>query len=396
MNLNQTTDPQVQAQLGRYHRPAIGTIEIILHQQGLAGRIAGLPDGFEIPMRRVGPETYLMQGGFFQGIEVQFAPVQKGSSPSFTLLGQSFQRLGEGEQPHSPLQALAPMPADPQRDAAFEDLYRQTLAVGPGVEIAYQLPYPKHEFVRYLAAAYQPIFHGSNKHDISRFEPRRNSVELYDETGRGNLAAVYGTHYPVWSMFFAVIDRSKGRGAINNGVFRLENAAGETLDVYQFAVTEALLAADPWVEGMLYILPADTFVRMQAPHGQLLNEWASREPVTPLARLRVAPHDFPFLEQVGSYRDPLLERLEAVNDRLDERLQQAELIEGAVRMQLGDGEDLAELLEEYTTIVGQIFPQVRLTITPAQPGAPVWLELRGPEAVLHTLEKRLQDLGFPK
>ena len=32
-------------------------------------------------------------------------------------------------------------------------------------------------------------------------------MEMMDETGRGNIAGVYGTHNGLWSMFFAIIDR---------------------------------------------------------------------------------------------------------------------------------------------------------------------------------------------
>lgn len=386
--------PDRQALTGRYHHDAIGTIVVSEEGENLVGRIPGVPDGFEIPMTPLETYTWKLHRGFLEGLPVQFDPPDGGSSPAFTLMGQTFRRLAPDEQPHSPLRTLPPLADDPQRDASFERLYQQALASGPAARIDYDLPYPRHEFLRYLAQAYQPIFHGSTKTDITRFEPRRRSVELYDETGRGNLAAVYGTHIPVWSMFFAVIDRNKGRGVINNGVFLLENAAGETLEVYQFAVSADLLAADPWAPGMLYILPAETFERLQAPHGQPLNEWASRQPVVPFASLPVQPEDFPFLQQVGGYRDPVLERLDGLSDRLNGHVRQARLAEDSVELTLDWDAELPDLLESYFEIMGRVFPQVRLSYERSQPGSDVLLEVRGPEAYMQTLEDRLQERGL--
>ena len=152
--------------------------------------------------------------------------------------------------------------------------------------------------MRYLSSQDEVIFHGSNNPNIDTFAPVRKSYELIDETGRGNLQAVYGTHDGLWPMFFAVFDRSMQIGSIRNGVLHFENSQGHTLAVYQFSVNQELLPQNPWCDGMVYLLPREKFNRLELTAGVPSNEWASEAPVRPLARLPVKPEDFPFLNRV--------------------------------------------------------------------------------------------------
>ncbi len=46
-------------------------------------------------------------------------------------------------------------------------------------------------------------------------------------------------------MFFAVVDRSRLRGSIRNGVVYLQNEAGEALAVYNFSLNQDQLAKRP-------------------------------------------------------------------------------------------------------------------------------------------------------
>jgi hypothetical protein len=52
-----------------------------------------------------------------------------------------------------------------------------------------------------------------------------------------------------------------------------------------------------WTEGAVYVLPRDRFERVARSA-----EWASAEPVRPLAVLSVEPHDFPFRAAVLRHR----------------------------------------------------------------------------------------------
>lgn len=77
----------------------------------------------------------------------------------------------------------------------------------------YDLPYPKHEFLRYLAAQEMFIFHGSAKADIDEFQTRRTSMELKDKSGRGNVQGIYGTHDGRWWPVQRMGQRSAGQAA---------------------------------------------------------------------------------------------------------------------------------------------------------------------------------------
>ena len=92
--------------------------------------------------------------------------------------------------------------------------------------------------------------------EIDEFQPARKSMELYDETGRGNLQAVYGTHDGLWAMFFAIIDRPNLQGSIRNGVTYFKNQAGEVVVAKGKSLDDgALLGMDWYVEGVQGKLP---------------------------------------------------------------------------------------------------------------------------------------------
>ncbi len=56
--------------------------------------------------------------------------------------------------------------------------------------------------------------------------------------------------------------------------------------------------ADAFCDGWIYLLPGDTF-----EPSDTADEWISRQPVEPLARLPVRPSDFPFLAAIAGHRD---------------------------------------------------------------------------------------------
>ena len=79
---------------------------------------------------------------------------------------------------------------------------------------------------------------------------------------------------------------------------------------YYFSVSRKALPQRPWRTGYLYLLPADSFVeqpgRVYAGHRARVPQLASPVPVTPFARLRVAPRSFPFLEHIRGHDDERL------------------------------------------------------------------------------------------
>ena len=87
---------------------------------------------------------------------------------------------------------------------------------------------------------------------------------------------------------------------LNNGFIDLtedgEISAGQDQGFdrrfYRLAIGVNGLRRDPWRDGMVYVLPPDTF--------ELWNEWTSRVPVAPVMRIPVTPHDLPLWQEVWS------------------------------------------------------------------------------------------------
>lgn len=88
------------------------------------------------------------------------------------------------------------------------------------------------------------------------------------------------------------------------------------LPLYVFSISETALRQQPWRTGVVYLLPRATFVAQAAtslgPYEARIPQLASLVPVTPLARLEVAPDDFPFLAQIRGHDDERLQEYATV------------------------------------------------------------------------------------
>lgn len=190
-----------------------------------------------------------------------------------------------------------PLLLDRTREEAFADLFAAQAASGGGGEIPYELPYPKHAFLRYAVAQHEVLLHGSNRADIAVLEPRQQT----DYSGRPT-TAIFASGDGIWPLFFAVLDHARFRGSLRNGCFVVGRPGQPERRFYFFSVTAAMLAQGCWTNGSIYLLPRATFARTD--NGRVrFDEWASPEPVRPLGRLAVAPEDFPFLHQVAGHED---------------------------------------------------------------------------------------------
>jgi hypothetical protein len=78
--------------------------------------------------------------------------------------------------------------------------------------IEYNFPYPKYRFLHYLSLQGNYVFHGSNHPDITSFKPKQQT--LYNNE---LISAVFATTEPLWSMFYAVVNRDKMVGNFRNG-----------------------------------------------------------------------------------------------------------------------------------------------------------------------------------
>ena len=199
----------------------------------------------------------------------------------------------------------------PALAAEFDDLLARAVADGPSTPIDYTLAAPKWQFLCYLADHKHIVIHGSGQTDIAEFEPRQsNDVDEF-----GNRKAVYAASDGIWPLYFAILDRQRA-GSLINGCFRVgDDETGWSDPYYFFSINDDGLAQKPWQNGMIYLLPRDTFEHQQRYNDDgatiEIAQWASLVPVTPLARLAVEPHDFPFLAQMRGHD------IEAVRRRID-------------------------------------------------------------------------------
>jgi hypothetical protein len=187
----------------------------------------------------------------------------------------------------------------------FERLYSRMMEQEHAEELAYDLSAPKWMFLCYLCETKNIVLHGSANCSILEFEPRQsNDVHEF-----GNRRAVYAASDGIWPLYFAVVDRDRVASLVNS-CFRIRNEAGnEDEYYYYFSVDRDALPHHPWRNGMIYILPRDTFEQQEPMERLGLRvepmQWASSVSVKPLAKLAVTPEDFPFLHQVEGH-DPQL------------------------------------------------------------------------------------------
>lgn len=257
-------------------------------EEGPELRMPGVPDGFH-PVLEPVRGSHVVRGGPFDGVEARVDGRSVQIGPLTLAPVEEDERItGTGQQAPS-------LDLDPEEELQYRRLLEEILALREGDEVEYRLAYPKHRFVQWVTTCHAVIFHGSQRHDIDVFEPPQMSTRPDATTGQTPVSGVYGTHEGLWSLFFATLDRSRLSGPICSGVDYLDDRAGRQLAVYHVSVADTRPRLR---EGTLYFLPRDSFRRLAYwPGGPLSNEWASEDPVRPLARLRVDPEDFPL--QVG-------------------------------------------------------------------------------------------------
>ncbi|MBA3366200.1 MAG: hypothetical protein H0U03_10530 [Actinobacteria bacterium] len=176
----------------------------------------------------------------------------------------------------------------------FRALHQRACRDGPATELGYDLPYPKHEFLRYLCDEHGLLLHGSEKTDLEVLKPLRSST---DSSPHGNVSGVYGEPDPIRPIYFAVVDKKRSFGLINT-CFALDEAGGEDtrleqpdlIRYYRLSVGVLATGDDFWREGTVYALPRESFTFWE--------EWTSRAPVRPVLKLSVARDDLPLKDHV--------------------------------------------------------------------------------------------------
>lgn len=191
---------------------------------------------------------------------------------------------------------------------AFDELLRTTLASGKTPIVKYSLAAPKWQFLCHMADRHDLVLHGSGNPRIDLFEPRQSK----DLSAFGNQKAIYAAADGIWAIFFAIVDREQHKMTVTNACVRLVDQGGSISgSFYFFSVSKHLLDYRPWRTGTVYLLPRATF-DAQPPikfgSSQVYTaQVASRSAVRPLARITVAPSDFPFLSQIRGHEDSRLQ-----------------------------------------------------------------------------------------
>ena len=196
---------------------------------------------------------------------------------------------------------------DERTQLAFDEMLKTALSIGGCPTIPVPLPWPKWQFLCYVADHHDLALHGSGDPNIALFEPRQSS----DVNDFGNQKAVYAASDGLWAMFFAIVDRARVM-SITNACIRLEEDTGAVHGpLYQFSVSQSALASQPWRTGTVYLLPRKTFTTqppMALGSSKVhIAQLASLVPVQPVAKLTVTPEDFPFLLQIRGHDDQRLQ-----------------------------------------------------------------------------------------
>lgn len=196
---------------------------------------------------------------------------------------------------------------DERTRTAFDELLNTGTGMGGCPTIEFTLPWPKWQFLCYLADQRDIALHGSGDPNIALFEPRQSN----DLNEFGNQKAVYAASDGLWAMFFAMVDRDRV-GSITNACVRLTDPAGTMHGPYYvFSVSQSALPHQPWRTGTVYLLPRSTFTVQPpmafGPDTVHFAQLASFVPVQPLAKLTVTPADFPFLTSIRGHDDVRLQ-----------------------------------------------------------------------------------------
>jgi hypothetical protein len=182
-------------------------------------------------------------------------------------------------------------PEEDQR-AAFDTLIDSFFS-SEELDLQYDLPYPKWEFLRHLTTRHDFLLHGSGL-ALSELMPRAQD----DWSGRP-INAVFATSDPIWSIFFATINRAAVNGSIRNGGLLIVTPQTTSERYYFFSVEESGTARQVLQPGYVHLLEREGFQTSAAP--VRFDEWHQDEPVRVVKRLPVSIEDFPFRSSIARH-----------------------------------------------------------------------------------------------
>ena len=157
----------------------------------------------------------------------------------------------------------------------------------------------RHAWLSALSDCGLYMFHGSQRGDIQKLLPDRESSDINEFSNRQQ---VFATPDIFWAIWFAVLDRNQIRGTANSCfVDRLNRRSA-----YDFAIDSAAYKKNPAPlnQGWIYILDPKSFTSANTNVGDLglpLAEYGSAVPVVPLAKVQVYPDDFPYSNTIHAF-----------------------------------------------------------------------------------------------
>lgn len=302
-------DADRSSHAGRYGQAGSPGLSIVESSRGLELVMPGAPADSARLLTATGEDVFQLPDG---GATLRFKRDARGDVVALSLGGGlELERHPDDEPPDYTV--VPERPIDAETLQAFEALYARDVAPGDGRVIEYDLPQPRSAFLDWLCSDKKLLAHGSNRHDIAVFAPRRQTLaRLQQQTD----SAVSACSDGLWAMAYAVLERARLSGAFHNAIIPYAGASGRGR-LYHFSVARESLAQSPppFIDGSVYVLSREGFSRLSGPPPLHL-EWACPSEVRPLARLRVTPNDFPLLGSIRGHDDRAARRFLELRDAL--------------------------------------------------------------------------------
>ncbi len=128
-----------------------------------------------------------------------------------------------------------------ERKRAFDALFLKAFSLGLDEPIDYTLPYPRHEFLRYLVTQQDVVLFGSNSPSITVLEPRAQN----DSSGQ-RLRGVFASGDGIWPIFNAILDQELYQGSVRSAAFVVKITRAQERRYYYFSLNEKLHLLKPW------------------------------------------------------------------------------------------------------------------------------------------------------
>ena len=155
------------------------------------------------------------------------------------------------------------------------------------------------DLLRHIASTRRVLFHGSNDATLTVLCPRRLTT---DPALGCDADAVHATPDPVVAAFYAVVDRRRYAGPLASRVVAYGARDHGVTRAYRFSLARDRDGTQPLTAGCVYVLEPQGFMELPGKDGRGRGQFASERAVRPIARLAVAPEDFPFRDCLAGGR----------------------------------------------------------------------------------------------